>query len=262
MESKQEIERLERKTNIESVQQQARWAGLQPGMRVADIGCGSGKTTYALYQAVLPGGQAVGLDLSRERLAFAVDKYKAAGLEFVCQDVSESLDELAPFDFIWIRFFLEYHRTNAFRLVKHIVNVLKPGGILCLIDLDYNCLSHFEMPLRLDQTLRGIMEKAEREIDFDSRMGIKLYSFLYDLGFQDINVSLDAHHLIYGELKEVDAFNWAQKVDIAARRSGYSFVAYPGGFDEFKEEFHSFFSDPRRFTYSPIILCRGYKPLG
>ena len=29
--------------------------------------------------------------------------------------------------------------------------VLKPGAILCLIDLDYNCLTHFEMPERLEK---------------------------------------------------------------------------------------------------------------
>jgi len=47
---------------------------------------------------------------------------------------------------------------------------------------------------------------------------------------------------------------------VAARASGYSFNEFPGGYDEFKSEFLSFFRDHRRFTYTPIILARGRKP--
>jgi ubiquinone/menaquinone biosynthesis C-methylase UbiE len=55
---------LKKKTDIRIVQQQASWAGIKPGMRIADIGCGSGITTQALFQMVQPGGQAVGVDMS------------------------------------------------------------------------------------------------------------------------------------------------------------------------------------------------------
>ncbi len=45
MESEEEARRLDLKTDPKVVDRHARWAGLQPGMRVADLGCGSGKTT-------------------------------------------------------------------------------------------------------------------------------------------------------------------------------------------------------------------------
>jgi hypothetical protein len=48
-----------------------------------------------------------------------------------------------------------------------------------------------------------------------------------------------------------------KKVEIAPRRIGYTFPEYGGGHEEFIEEFRRFFTDPRRFTYSPIISCRG-----
>jgi SAM-dependent methyltransferase len=260
MEDELEIDRLERKTDIRIVQEQARWAGLMPGMRVADIGCGSGKTSHALFHAVQPRGEVVGVDMSEERLRFAARKYGAEGLRFVHRNVAEPLEGLGAFDFIWVRFFLEYHRNLAQRMVTNLARVLKPGGILCLIDLDYNCRNHYDMPECLSFALKGVMDKLEQDFDFDSRMGIKLYSFLFDLGFTDIDMRLEAHHLIFGELKQVDAFNWARKVDIAVRRSEYIFDAYPGGFQSFKQDFQRFFSDPRRFTYTPLILCRGRKP--
>lgn len=259
MENDEEIVRLEMKTDTKIVQQQAQWAGLSPGMRVADIGCGSGITTQTLFQMVQPEGEAVGVDMSEARIAHAMEKYAVPGLSFVKRNVLEPLDGIGGFDFIWVRFFLEYHRSRAFEIVKCLADITNPGGIVCLIDLDYNCLNHFSLPDRLASALNGITAKLEAEADFDPHVGIKLYSFLYDLGFEEIDASLSPHHLIFGDLKTVDAFNWAKKVEVAGRGSGYAFAEYPGGISEFLEEFQSFFSDPRRFTYTPLIACRGRK---
>ena len=35
-----------------------------------------------------------------------------------------------------MRFVLEYYAASSFDIVKNIVEILKPGGIVCLIDLD------------------------------------------------------------------------------------------------------------------------------
>jgi SAM-dependent methyltransferase len=262
MEHDEETLRLEIKTDIDVVHQQARWAGLQSGMRVADIGCGPGKTTRALYDLVGPGGSVVGIDIAPQRIDFAKQHYAEDGLEFFHRNALKPLDDLGQFDFIWVRFVLEYHRTHSFRIVQNVSRILKPGGILCLIDLDYNCLNHFGLPERLAKTIRGVMYHLEKDANFDPYVGIKLYSFLYDLGYSAIDVSMTPHHLIYGELKEVDAFNWTKKVEIAVRRSGYGFEEYKGGYEEFYKDFVSFFADPRRFTYTPLIACCGRKPLG
>jgi ubiquinone/menaquinone biosynthesis C-methylase UbiE len=261
MENEEEIERLEKKTDVKIVHAQARWAGIQPGMRVADIGCGSGITSQALFELVQPGGEVVGVDMSAERLAFAQKKYGLPGLTFECRNVLEPLSDAGLFDFVWVRFFLEYHRSRAFEIVQNLARITKPGGIICLVDLDYNCLSHFSMPDRLASALQGLMHKLEQEADFDPHVGIKLYSFLYDIGFEEIDAMLASHHLIFGKLSDVDAFNWAKKVEVAGQGSGYAFSEYAGGYAEFLEEFHSFFSDPRRFTYTPLIACRGCKPI-
>ncbi|MBQ0718518.1 MAG: hypothetical protein KBT64_15005, partial [Sulfitobacter litoralis] len=77
---------------------------------------------------------------------------------------------------------------------------------------------------------------------------------------QNIDVSMAPHHLIFGELNEIDDFNWTKKVEVAVKKLGYEFKEYKGGYEEFFEEFKNFFSDPRRFTYTPLICCRGNKP--
>ena len=88
-------------------------------------------------------------------------------------------------------------------------------------------------------------------------MGRKLYSYLYDLGFSNIEVDVSSHHNIYGPLKDSDAYNWLKKVEVAPLKINYDFKEYDGGHAEFVKEFQDAFSHPRRFTYTPIITCRG-----
>lgn len=261
MEHDAEAVRLDMKTDFGRLARQAQWAGIKPGMRVADIGCGSGITSAYLQQLVQPGGSVVGFDASAARIAHATEHYSSDGLEFVCGNFYEPLVGLGEFDFVWVRFVLEYHRAGCGDIVRNISKLLRPGGILCLIDLDHNCLNHFGLNARLERAINGITEILEQKHDFDPYVGRKLYSFLYDLDYHDIAVDLGTHHLIYGKLSEVDAYNWTKKVEIAAHNSGYGFDDYPGGYEEFKEEFINFFADPRRFTYTPLISCRGSKPL-
>lgn len=260
MEHAQEAARLEKKTDGRRVKAQARWAGLEPGMRVADIGCGIGKTTFFLNQVVRPSGSVVGLDASQDRIDHARKRYMADGISYVCRDAGAAVEDLGRFDFIWVRFVLEYWRSGAKDKVAQFRSMLRPGGILCLIDLDYNCMTHYGMPDRLDRALTEIMAGLQTHADFDPHAGRKLYAHLYDHGFEEIAVAMRPHHLIFGKLSEKDAFNWRQKVFVSARRSGYDFSGYPGGFEGFFSDFETAFSDPRRFTYTPMILCRGKKP--
>jgi SAM-dependent methyltransferase len=199
MESEEEAIRLDVKTDGRTVEEHARWAGLRPGMRVADFGCGSGKTTFHLNQVVQPGGRGLGVDMAAQRIDFARAHYEAPGLEFRVKDIREPLDELGLFDFIWVRFVLEYYRAQSFDMVRHFSAALKPGGTLCLVDLDCNCLRFHGFPLRLERAVQCIMARLEERLNFDPYVGIKLYSFLYDLGFENIQVMITPHNLISGK---------------------------------------------------------------
>ncbi len=260
MESEEESIRLEAKTDPVIVEQQALWAQIRPGMRVADLGCGCGKTTHVLHRLVQPAGTAVGIDVSENRLKFARDNYAQEGIEFVRADIWRPLDQLGSFDFVWVRFVLEYFRSNGIEIVVNASRILKPGGTLCLIDLDHNCLSHFGLSERLERAIAKCARVLEEKFNFDPYAGRKLYSYLYDLGFEDVAVNVGVHHLIYGTLGNVDAFNWMKKIEIVSAKVGSAFEEYEGGRDEFMEEFKRFFSDQRRFSYTPLVCARGCKP--
>jgi ubiquinone/menaquinone biosynthesis C-methylase UbiE len=262
MEGPEEAIRLDMKTDPEQVKKQALWAGIRPGMRVADLGCGSGKTTSILHELVQPMGTVVGVDFAEKRIEYAVEHYSAEGMEFLCRDIRKPLDDLGQFDFVWIRFVLEYYRSTNFEIIENTSRVVKPDGILCLIDLDYNCLSHFGLSQRLEKTIFEFVKILEEETNFDPYAGRKLYSYLYRLGYHGLNVDVAAHHTIYGELGDVDDFNWAKKIEAIktiSKKVDFMFREYPGGFEELKEECNRFFRDPARFSYTPIICVSGLK---
>jgi SAM-dependent methyltransferase len=261
MESDEESLRLLLKTDPNVVKRQAIWAGLKPGMRVADLGCGPGITSSVLHNLTQPNDTTVGVDFSEPRWRYAQEHYQETGLDFYCQDIRDPLENLGMFDFIWVRFVLEYYRSNSFDIVKKIIKILKPGGTLCLIDLDHNCLNHYGIPDRLESTVKKVMNALQIKANFDPYVGRKLYSYFFDLNFKDIVVDVSAHHNIYGHLKDSDEFNWARKVEIAPQKIDFNFNEYKCGYMEFIKEFKQSFSDPRRFTYTPIILCKGIKPI-
>ncbi len=49
--------------------------------------------------------------------------------------------------------------------------MLKPGGILCLIDLDHNCLNHYGIPPKLESAINGVIASLEKKTAFDAYAG-------------------------------------------------------------------------------------------
>ena len=69
------------------------WAAFKSGERVLDIGCGGGATTLAIAQAVAPGGEALGVDISPDLVRASTHRARDAGVEnarFTCADAGAS----------------------------------------------------------------------------------------------------------------------------------------------------------------------------
>lgn len=262
MENEEEIVRLEIKIDPEVVIKQGLWCGLKPGLRVLDAGCGPGKVTSILYEMIQPGGSILGVDYSEERIQHAKGHYgQESVIDFQVHDLRDPLDGMGLFDLIWARLVLEYNRMESPDIVRNLTAVLKPGGYLCLLDLDHNSLNHYELPPKMEEILFKAINMVQEEYNFDPYAGRKLYSYLYDIGYQDIQLDLRAHNLIYGKIRYEDTFNWMKKGEIAAIKASRLFESYPGGRDAFFSDFTKFLMDPRRFIYTPLILCKGMKPL-
>jgi SAM-dependent methyltransferase len=103
------------------------------GERVLDIGCGSGATTVMLAEAVAPGGEAVGCDISRPMLEVARGRTQGmAGIRFLEADAQTEPFAPASFDAALSRFGVMFFEdpTAAF---TNIGRALKPGGRLAFV---------------------------------------------------------------------------------------------------------------------------------
>jgi SAM-dependent methyltransferase len=261
MESPDEELRLELKTDPAAVRSQAEWCGVDRGMKVLDAGCGPGIVTSILHTMVGPSGSITGIDYSEKRIAYAKSKYMTRErIQFVKHDLRDPLPYTGEFDLVWARFVLEYNRNELVQIVANLSETLKPGGLLCLLDLDNNCLNHFPLPREIAAILPSILKLIEKEHNFDQFVGRKLYTLLYDLDYEDIRVGMRPHHLIYGQLMDHDLFNWIKKVEMITSREKELFDGYPEGIGGFFRDFQEFFRNPRRFTYTPLITCTGTKP--
>jgi SAM-dependent methyltransferase len=112
--------------------------GLQPGQRVLDIGCGSGRHTGEAYR--LPGVLAIGADLdrddlseARERLAFhdRLGAHGGGGWGLAAADVCRLPFPDASFHAVVCSEVME-HIPDHHRALAELVRVLRPGGHLAV----------------------------------------------------------------------------------------------------------------------------------
>lgn len=105
------------------------WA-LEKGMRVLEPGCGSGRLTERLAQAVGPGGRVVGLDISEEYITLARERLKPFPWAVVEKGDVYALDTTAgEFDAV-VCFNAFPHFTRPREVLEKMRKVLEPGGRL------------------------------------------------------------------------------------------------------------------------------------
>jgi ubiquinone/menaquinone biosynthesis C-methylase UbiE len=113
-------------------------AGLAPGMRVADFGCGIGAVTRMLAEMVGPTGSVTGIDGNGAQLDEAQIICKRAGLanlSFVEADACATGLPRESFDLVYCRFLL-LHLPDPASCLREMRDVLKPGGLLVVEDGD------------------------------------------------------------------------------------------------------------------------------
>lgn len=132
------------------------------GLKVLDLGCGSGRDVFLLSQLVGPTGQVVGVDMTPEQLAVARDYkgYHAEQFGFdnvtFLQGYIERLDELpleaSSFDVVVSNCVVNLS-PDKLSVLKGVARLLKPGGELYFSDV--YCDRRLPDSLRQDPVLYG-----------------------------------------------------------------------------------------------------------
>lgn len=257
MDTLEEGQRIERKTDRPLTIEQLRWAGISSGLRVLDLGCASGTTSRLVAEIVGKSGIVVGVDASESRL----EEGKRHTHHYSTIEYRQGYAESIPatereFDVSWSRFLFEY-LTDPATALGEMIRVTKPGGTVCVSDIDGNCIWHSPcnayLANEVDEAIRTL------GIDFHPRIGLALYSMFVDAGLQDLKVDIRAYHIIAGTIDVEQEEHWVMKlrgVEQALQKRGWCS-------DRTAALVHHFINhlrDPRTLTYSVLISVRGRVP--
>jgi len=155
-------------------------AGLAPGMRVLDVGCGAGDVSFLAAKLVGPQGAVIGVDKAPEAIGYAQGRAQAAGLQnvrFIAADLAHFQLDGEPVDALIGRLVLMYFPDPA-AVLRRLLTFVKPGGIVAFQELDTPvtpppavmcdpfCDTYVAAATRITQTLT--------RLGVDTRCGAKL----------------------------------------------------------------------------------------
>jgi trans-aconitate 2-methyltransferase len=224
----------------------------KPGMRVCDLGCGTGTLTAELHQA-LGARETIGVDSSAAMLAKAP---QAAGLRFL-EGRIEDLDE-GPFDLLFSNAALHWIPDHA-ALLERLTRALAPGGQLAFqIPSNDAHPSHetaFEIASehRFKRHFSGSVRRPK--VAEPSQYS----SWLYHLGYREQHVRLQIYlHLLPGR---EDVVEWVKGALLTPYRENLPEPIW----EEFLERYRALLlprlPEEQPFPYPyPRILAWGMRP--
>lgn len=189
----EELERLKLQATIALDLEKKAWteAGLRSGMKVLDLACGPGFTACELAKAVGSDGQVTGVDINEELIATAHQAKASEGVENVSfrlgnlynLDLSEN-----SFDFVYARFVFQ-HLEKPELALSNVWKILKPGGVLCILDIDDNWTSFAPESDAFVKFIRKAGAGQKRK-GGNRLIGSQLYGLLTKAGYQNVSTKI------------------------------------------------------------------------
>ena len=169
-----------------------REAGIRSGQRVLDFGSGVGDVAMLVSNLVGPSGQVVGIERDDRSLAAARTRAKQAdydNISFVQSDINAvSLNE--SFDAVVGRFILQFV-PNPVGVLRSVVRLLKPGGIVAFQEPSFAAFLHVGPQLRLWSAAVTLICESGRRAGVNVEMGFALHKVFQEAGLPVPKMNMD-----------------------------------------------------------------------
>jgi SAM-dependent methyltransferase len=191
-------------------------AGIKPGMRVADLGCGTGMTTQLLAALVGPTGEVVGVDYSAAQVeqARALLPAGLANVRFVQASATDTGLPRESFDLVYCRFLL-IHLSDPESALREMRQLLKPEGIIAVEDGDLT--SAGSEPASKLQEFSNLFGALGPKWGVDYTLGRRLFHMVLDAHFSHVEITFNQPVFAQGENKRL--------LELSVAEAGPSFVA-------------------------------------
>jgi ubiquinone/menaquinone biosynthesis C-methylase UbiE len=199
-----------------------RLAGLRPGMRVLDIGCGPGDVSFIAARLVGPTGTVLGVDAAPEMIELAGTRAAEKNLPTVhfMRTTIDSIDLDEPVDAVIGRLIL-MHLPDPAATLRQLSDCVRPGGVIAFAENDITeARSIPDLPL-FGQVTTGIV-RAFEAMGLSPRFGTTLHTVFQDAGLGAPHLTLGAP---IGTAADTDLLAYAAEVWRLV-----SPIAHQGGF--------------------------------
>jgi ubiquinone/menaquinone biosynthesis C-methylase UbiE len=189
-------------------EQALRLAGLRPGMRALDVGCGPGDVSFIAARLVGPTGTVLGVDASSDVVEFARARAAERGLSTV-SFVQSTMDDIAvdQVDAVIGRLIL-MHLPDPVATLRQLAGLVRPGGLLAFSEFDIPAVrSTPDSPLT--RVIVDGITRALQGVGLDPAFGASLHTL-----FRQAGVGVPQLHLgaPVGTADDVDVFSYAVEV--------------------------------------------------
>jgi SAM-dependent methyltransferase len=185
--------------------------GIGKGMRVLDVGCGTGDLSVMASELVGDGGEVMGIDISESALDAArnaIEKQGLSTVKFIRADLSEPPGDIGAFDAIIGRRVLMY-MDDAAKSIDGLLSYLAAAGKMIFQESD--CMaSHFcapSMPLHT-KVQTWIWETVAKE-GGNIHIGRQLYRLMKNA---KLNISLTRAEAILHTAESGGDLGWVAKM--------------------------------------------------
>lgn len=171
-----ELQRLEGQARMLSSATQTilRHAGIEPGMRVLDLGTGAGDVAFEAAELVGPTGSVVGIDQSTDALRWAARRIEARGaanIALIRGDL-HTIELDSSFDAVVGRLVLLYTPDPA-AVLRRYAGIVRPGGVIAAMEYEMSAAGFLpETPL--SSRVTWWITEAFRRSGLDPILGARL----------------------------------------------------------------------------------------
>ena len=225
-------------------------AGVAPGARCLDVGCGGGDVTLALARMVGPSGAVVGVDIDEIKLQLARHEAADAGVrnvEYRRAGIDE-LDADGTFDVAYARFLLS-HLPDPAEGVRRLAGAVRPGGVVAVQDIDYvGGFCHPPSPAY--DFAWDLYPRVAAYGGGDAELGRRLPGLFADAGFEAIGVHVEQPAGFDEDLKLLTALTFESIADTAVAAG----LVDCGEVDERMHDLHRFAARPDTLLSLPRMV--------
>lgn len=194
---------------------------LREGLRVLDVGCGTGAISKGIAERVGPGGYVIGIDHTARFIESGQESFGLTpNLELVHADFFE-FEPAEKFDLIVAARVMQW-LSNPVEALEKMRGMLKPGGQISILDYNHEMLAWQPLPPESMLIFYKTFLKWRTEAGFSNRIAEELPVLLQAAGFHDIEV-VGADEVYKKEDK-----NFSAKIGIWAKVAGSTQMVQDG----------------------------------